>query len=279
MPGPVRAGAHPPPERGPLPAAARARRSPPLRHHLPPRAAGQAHDPSVLDDIPGLGPVRKKRLVKELGGVGAVKRASLEDLLALAWLPDAVAEAVYDKIHAARRPADRPDDRGPSWEDHADWWQREFTDGVDPEYTEQILPLAEAWLAGFDRVLDIGTGEGQVARRLRQADGAAVVGHRSDRRPGRPRRSGAVAGSAYVRAGATALPFADALVRRGGGLPGVRAHRRPGRGASPRWPGCCGPAAASCCSSTIRCCRPPAAAGSTTRSSIRPSSTGASGRT
>ncbi|MEZ5230991.1 MAG: class I SAM-dependent methyltransferase [Acidimicrobiales bacterium] len=22
-----------------------------------------------------------------------------------------------------------------------DWWQREFTDGVDPEYTEQIIPL------------------------------------------------------------------------------------------------------------------------------------------
>ncbi len=58
---------------------------------------------SVLDDIPGLGPVRQKRLVKELGGVGAVKRASLENLLELAWLPDAVAQAVYDKIHAPAR--------------------------------------------------------------------------------------------------------------------------------------------------------------------------------
>ncbi len=58
---------------------------------------------SVLDDIPGLGPVRQKRLVKELGGVGAVKRASLEDLLELAWLPDAVAQAVYDKIHTPTR--------------------------------------------------------------------------------------------------------------------------------------------------------------------------------
>ena len=33
---------------------------------------------SVLDDIPGLGPTRKKRLVKELGGVTAVRRAELE---------------------------------------------------------------------------------------------------------------------------------------------------------------------------------------------------------
>ncbi|MCP3913141.1 MAG: excinuclease ABC subunit UvrC [Actinomycetia bacterium] len=57
---------------------------------------------SVLDDIPGLGPTRKKRLVKELGGVNAVRRASLEDLSGLSWLPDAVAGAVFDKTHSTR---------------------------------------------------------------------------------------------------------------------------------------------------------------------------------
>ena len=60
---------------------------------------GKRMTTSVLDDIPGLGPTRKQRLVKELGGVRAVQRASLEDLLALSWLPDAVARAVYDKTH------------------------------------------------------------------------------------------------------------------------------------------------------------------------------------
>ena len=55
---------------------------------------------SALDDIPGLGPVRKKRLVKELGGVNAVKRATLDDLTALAWLPDAVAHTIYEQLHA-----------------------------------------------------------------------------------------------------------------------------------------------------------------------------------
>jgi excinuclease ABC subunit C len=54
---------------------------------------------SVLDGIPGLGPVRQKRLRKELGGVAGVRRASLEELQALPWLPDPVAEAVYRKIH------------------------------------------------------------------------------------------------------------------------------------------------------------------------------------
>ena len=54
---------------------------------------------SVLDGVTGLGPTRKQRLVKEMGGVGAVKRAELDDLRELPWLPDAVAEAVYAKIH------------------------------------------------------------------------------------------------------------------------------------------------------------------------------------
>jgi excinuclease ABC subunit C len=54
---------------------------------------------SVLDDVAGLGPVRKKRLLKELGGVGAVKRATLEELDDLPWLPEKVAHAVHAKIH------------------------------------------------------------------------------------------------------------------------------------------------------------------------------------
>jgi len=45
---------------------------------------------SVLDGIPGLGPARKARLVKEFGGVNAVRTAALEELLAPSWLPDQV---------------------------------------------------------------------------------------------------------------------------------------------------------------------------------------------
>ena len=54
---------------------------------------------SSLDGIPGLGDARKKQLVKAMGGVNAVKRASLDDLQALSFLPDAVALAVYAKFH------------------------------------------------------------------------------------------------------------------------------------------------------------------------------------
>jgi excinuclease ABC subunit C len=54
---------------------------------------------SVLDDIPGLGEKRKQRLIKELGGVKAVRAAELEQLRAFSWLPDSVAAAVYEKLH------------------------------------------------------------------------------------------------------------------------------------------------------------------------------------
>ncbi len=62
---------------------------------------GRRMTTSVLDGIPGLGPTRRARLVKELGGMAAVKRAPLDQLQALPWLPDAVAEAVHERIHAA----------------------------------------------------------------------------------------------------------------------------------------------------------------------------------
>jgi excinuclease ABC subunit C len=54
---------------------------------------------SALDGIPGLGEVRRKKLVKALGGVNAVKSAELTQLQALGFLPDAVARSVYDKFH------------------------------------------------------------------------------------------------------------------------------------------------------------------------------------
>ena len=94
------------------------------------------------------------------------------------------------------------------WEKHADWWQDEFTDGVDAEYEEQIIPLALDLLAGRDRLLDIGTGEGQIARRLLAADADTVVGVD----PTASQITEAVSrggGPHYLRSSADALPFAD----------------------------------------------------------------------
>jgi excinuclease ABC subunit C len=54
---------------------------------------------SVLDDVAGLGPTRRTRLLKELGTVKRLRELSVEDLKALSWLPDPVAEAVHARLH------------------------------------------------------------------------------------------------------------------------------------------------------------------------------------
>jgi SAM-dependent methyltransferase len=92
------------------------------------------------------------------------------------------------------------------WEEQAGWWQEGFTDGADPEYTEQILPLAADELAGAKRVLDVGCGEGQVAR-LAVAGGAtgvAGIDPTWNQLVVARQRAG---GPAYARADADALPF------------------------------------------------------------------------
>jgi len=55
---------------------------------------------SVLDDIPGLGPTRRKRLLEHFGTQRALRAAPLEALLELTWLPDAVGRAAYERLHA-----------------------------------------------------------------------------------------------------------------------------------------------------------------------------------
>lgn len=103
-------------------------------------------------------------------------------------------------------PAADQDDRD-EWERHANWWQDEFTDGADAEYEEQILPLAADLMAETSRVLDIGTGEGQIARLL-SGNGARVIGVD----PTHNQVAEAIArggGPTYLRAGAADLPFVD----------------------------------------------------------------------
>ena len=55
---------------------------------------------SVLDDITGLGPARKARLLKEFGSVKAVKGATEAELLELSWLPDEVGQRVWSHLHS-----------------------------------------------------------------------------------------------------------------------------------------------------------------------------------
>ena len=94
------------------------------------------------------------------------------------------------------------------WETNAVWWQNGFTDGADPEYEEQILPMARVHLEDARSVLDIGCGEGQVAR-LAAANGASrVIGiDPTAAQLSLARMRGG--GPQYVRSDAAALPFAS----------------------------------------------------------------------
>ena len=94
------------------------------------------------------------------------------------------------------------------WDEHAHWWIDGFTNGVDPEYEEQIIPMAVEELAGFTRILDVGCGDGQIARALAQ-QGSEVLGID----PTQMHIDIAIeraGGPTYLLGGATQLPVEDA---------------------------------------------------------------------
>ena len=93
------------------------------------------------------------------------------------------------------------------WEHHAEWWQAGFTEGADPEYVEQIIPLADRHLGRAARILDIGTGEGQLARHLAGGSTQVVGIDASQSQLSAALQKGG--GPAYSMADATKLPFPD----------------------------------------------------------------------
>jgi excinuclease ABC subunit C len=60
---------------------------------------GKRMTKGALDGIQGLGEARKKKLVTHFGTVAAVKKASLDNLLSLGWLPETVARDIFKHLH------------------------------------------------------------------------------------------------------------------------------------------------------------------------------------
>ncbi|HZV21657.1 MAG TPA: excinuclease ABC subunit UvrC, partial [Hyphomicrobiales bacterium] len=54
---------------------------------------------SSLDDIPGIGPLRKRALLRHFGSAKSVSRAGLADLQAVAGISSAIARQIYDYFH------------------------------------------------------------------------------------------------------------------------------------------------------------------------------------
>lgn len=51
---------------------------------------------SVLDDIPGVGPARRKALMKAFPSLEAIRNATVEELMQIPEIPEPVAEGIYD---------------------------------------------------------------------------------------------------------------------------------------------------------------------------------------
>jgi excinuclease ABC subunit C len=54
---------------------------------------------SMLDDVVGLGPTRRKRLLREFGSVKRLRALTEEELVAVPWLPATVGRALYRRLH------------------------------------------------------------------------------------------------------------------------------------------------------------------------------------
>ena len=94
------------------------------------------------------------------------------------------------------------------WELNAAWWQDGFTEGADSEYTEQIMPITAELLAGSRRMLDVGAGEGQLARLVAAGETDVVATDITWNQIEVAAKRGG--GPVPVRSDAAHLPFADA---------------------------------------------------------------------
>ncbi len=61
---------------------------------------------SVLDNVPGLGPTRRTRLLKEFGSVKKLRERSEDELVAIPWLPERVGRELYARLHGERATMD-----------------------------------------------------------------------------------------------------------------------------------------------------------------------------
>lgn len=58
---------------------------------------------SVLDGIPGIGPSRRKMLIKRFASVAGLRRATLDEIAQVPGISKAVAETLYYSLHACQR--------------------------------------------------------------------------------------------------------------------------------------------------------------------------------
>lgn len=68
-----------------------------IEYHRSLRSKEQVH--SILDDIPGIGPTRRKALMRAFSSLEAIRNASIEELAAVPSMNEGSAKSVYDFFH------------------------------------------------------------------------------------------------------------------------------------------------------------------------------------
>ena len=66
------------------------------------RKRAKRHSQSILETIPGLGPVKRRELLKQFGGLQGILRAGIEDLVQIRGLGRDLAEVIYEHLHPGR---------------------------------------------------------------------------------------------------------------------------------------------------------------------------------
>jgi excinuclease ABC subunit C len=63
------------------------------------RKRAKRHNQSILETIPGLGPVKRRELLKQFGGLQGILRAGIDDFVQIRGLGRELAQVIYEHLH------------------------------------------------------------------------------------------------------------------------------------------------------------------------------------
>jgi excinuclease ABC subunit C len=66
------------------------------------RKRAKRHSQSILETIPGLGPVKRRELLKQFGGLQGILRAGVDDFTRIRGVGRDLAEVIYEHLHPGR---------------------------------------------------------------------------------------------------------------------------------------------------------------------------------
>ena len=66
------------------------------------RKRAKRHSQSILETIPGLGPVKRRELLKQFGGLQGILRAGIEDFIQIRGLGRELDQVIYEHLHPGR---------------------------------------------------------------------------------------------------------------------------------------------------------------------------------